>query len=479
MKLFAILITKNATMNGGVQSLRQAVLLVCFFDRTSTYDANGYVTGISYNGDTYAYEYDSVGRLTQETKNGVATSYAYNSANNITQAGNKTFVYDTQGRLVQVGGDTFSYDTMGNPIVYKGNLFTWEQGRKLASGTLNNNDFKYDYDGNGMRFRKVVNDATTEYYYNGDQLIMESRNGLRIYYIYGETGIEGLIYGSDTRGIAYSFDKNTLGDIVALRDEDGNVVATYEYDAWGNVTVYDEWGDRNTSASFIGNINPIRYRGYYYDTETGFYYLQTRYYDPSICRFINADNYELVSQLASSKELNMYAYCRNNPIMYTDQTGDSILGVIAGVVLLALTISDIVMIASSETKAEVKNGEVEIKGSHLVNTPWVQWGYSFYLNHIRSDTKDIIQGTTAGVQGEWAAHNIGYYLFSIGKMGADLFGCDNSTMVRYMGAASPANIGGTVFNNPKGDIRNVMIIYNIWNSPIATFVDYLVYKGWI
>ena len=78
----------------------------------------------------------------------------------------------------------------------------------------------------------------------------------------------------------------------------------------------------NTSSSFIGNINPFRYRGYYYDTETGFYYLQTRYYDPSICRFINADNYELVSQLAGSKELNMYAYCRNNPIMHIDPTGE-------------------------------------------------------------------------------------------------------------------------------------------------------------
>ena len=78
----------------------------------------------------------------------------------------------------------------------------------------------------------------------------------------------------------------------------------------------------NTSPTFIGNINPFRYRGYYYDSETGFYYLQTRYYDPTICRFINADNYELVSQLASSKELNMYAYCRNNPIMYTDETGE-------------------------------------------------------------------------------------------------------------------------------------------------------------
>ena len=99
----------------------------------------------------------------------------------------------------------------------------------------------------------------------------------------------------------------------------------------------------NTSATFIGNINPFRYRGYYYDTETGFYYLQTRYYDPTICRFINADNYELVSQLASSKELNMYAYCRNNPIMYTDETGEGfllaaiIVGAIIGAVVGGIT----------------------------------------------------------------------------------------------------------------------------------------------
>ena len=99
-----------------------------------------------------------------------------------------------------------------------------------------------------------------------------------------------------------SLDKNTLGDIVAIRDESGNIVATYSYDAWGKCTVMNAYGTVNTSSSFIGNVNPFRYRGYYYDTETGFYYLQTRYYDPTICRFINADNYELVAMLASSKE---------------------------------------------------------------------------------------------------------------------------------------------------------------------------------
>ena len=94
------------------------------------------------------------------------------------------------------------------------------------------------------------------------------------------------------------------------------------------------------ASTFIGNVNPFRYRGYYYDTETGFYYLQTRYYDPTICRFINADNYELIATLSSvPNQLNMYAYCGNNPIMFTDESGQwgllatMIVGAIIGGVL--------------------------------------------------------------------------------------------------------------------------------------------------
>ncbi|MBQ3221698.1 MAG: hypothetical protein IJB34_07035 [Clostridia bacterium] len=124
------------------------------------------------------------------------------------------------------------------------------------------------------------------------------------------------------------FDKNTLGDIVAIWDGTGQVVAEYEYDAWGNITY--QYGS-------IASVNPFRYRGYYYDTETGFYYLQTRYYDPTICRFINADNYELVATLSQSVgELNMYAYCGNNPIMYTDPTGQAFISILVGLGIAAL-----------------------------------------------------------------------------------------------------------------------------------------------
>ena len=80
---------------------------------------------------------------------------------------------------------------LGNPIVYKGNTFTWEQGRKLVSGYMNGKSFSYAYDGNGMRYEKKVGQKTTNYYWNGDQLLMESSGTYRTWYIYGVTGIEG------------------------------------------------------------------------------------------------------------------------------------------------------------------------------------------------------------------------------------------------------------------------------------------------
>lgn len=141
---------------------------------------------------------------------------------------------------------------LGNPIVYKGNTFMWEQGRKLVSGTLNGNSFTYSYDGNGMRYEKVVDGVKTHYYYDGSQLLMESKNGSRTWYIYGVTGIEGMIVESGWQDSIYYFDKNTLGDVVAIRGENGNIVSRYEYDAWDNCTVMNEYSVINTSSSFIG-----------------------------------------------------------------------------------------------------------------------------------------------------------------------------------------------------------------------------------
>ena len=119
----------------------------------------------------------------------------------------------------------------------------------------------------------------------------------------------------------YNFLFNAQGDVIGLVDNMGNFQASYTYDAWGKVlSVKDKNGNEITDPNHIANINPIRYRGYYYDTETGFYYLQSRYYDPTVGRFINADG--LVStDMDGMLSTNMFAYCDNNPVMYVDPDG--------------------------------------------------------------------------------------------------------------------------------------------------------------
>ena len=121
----------------------------------------------------------------------------------------------------------------------------------------------------------------------------------------------------------YLFAKNLQGDVVAMyfiTTEPPKLIATYEYDEWGKVTaVRDATGAILTSPAHLANRNPFRYRGYHYDTETGFYYLQSRYYDPAISRFINADSYGSTGQ--GFLGTNMFAYCQNNPLTYSDPTG--------------------------------------------------------------------------------------------------------------------------------------------------------------
>ena len=125
---------------------------------------------------------------------------------------------------------------------------------------------------------------------------------------------------ADFNGDSYYYETNQQGDVTGLYKITYNAttkaltatrVASYEYDAWGNVTY---------STGTMANINPLKYRGYYHDAETGFYYLQSRYYDPAIGRFVNADGY------ASTGEgflgYNMFAYCNNDPVNATDSTGE-------------------------------------------------------------------------------------------------------------------------------------------------------------
>ena len=320
-----------------------------YWDRTTTDEINydrydrvsSYLIG-GYNGTWYSYQYDDNNNLIhikKRTPNGPPVTMPYID-----------FTYNSKNQLITYEVDNttkyYSYDNLGNPVKYgvssqsAAENMVWTQGTKLASGNYKGNSFSYKYDANGLRYEKTVNGITTRQYLEGDKIIAEeilNASGSVAhtkYYIYDQTGIAGMVYD----GESYYFGKNIFGDVTTIYDCYGNWEAGYEYDLWGNIT--------SGGSSGIAKENPFRYRGYYYDSETGFYYLQSRYYDPEICRFINADNLELLSTLSGTPgQLNLYAYCNNNPVMYSDPSGcfpvlSLILG-ISALIGLGLTIGGV------------------------------------------------------------------------------------------------------------------------------------------
>lgn len=164
---------------------------------------------------------------------------------------------------------------------------------------------------------------TTSYTYEGGRLIRQEKNGERLFFLYDAAGLVGFdrITGSGTVTYYYRYDGK--GEITALTDAAGNVVANYAYDAWGaNLGVTDAAGNAVTDSAHIGIVNPFRYKGYYYDTETGLYYLNSRYYDPEVCRWISADIAEtLAADFENFAQYNLFAYCFNNPVSMLDETG--------------------------------------------------------------------------------------------------------------------------------------------------------------
>ena len=111
-------------------------------------------------------------------------------------------------------------------------------------------------------------------------------------------------------GTDYNYVTNAFGDVLAIVDNSGNELVTYTYDAWGNII-----STSGTMASTLGKYNPFRYRSYVFDQETGLYYLQSRYYNPAICRFISADSISYLGADGTPVSYNLFAYCGNNPTM--------------------------------------------------------------------------------------------------------------------------------------------------------------------
>ncbi len=181
-----------------------------------------------------------------------------------------------------------------------------------ASGTT----YTYRYDDQGFRRSKTVNGVTTQYVYNGDKLTYQTDDTTSLYFHYdGDNNITGFRYTKGSTEAEYYYIKNLQGDIIGILDGSGKVVVSYAYDTWGVCEM------SGSLASTIGQINPIRYRGYYYDTESGLYYLMSRYYDAEVGRFINADDTDYLDVSGTVLGGNLFAYCENNAVNYFDPYG--------------------------------------------------------------------------------------------------------------------------------------------------------------
>ena len=225
--------------------------------------------------------------------------------------------------------------------------FSWT-GRQLDSVTKNGVTTTYTYDSNGLRTSKTTGDDVTEYTYLGSSLVYQVTNKGQsdeesLYFYYDDTGLAAFYYESaqypSDNGI-YHYVKDIQGNIWGLIDSNGELIARDHYSAYGEY--WSKWYVEEGPTSVlqrnnrVRNANPFHYRGYYYDTETGLYYCQSRYYDPDVGRWLNADGY--VSTGQGVLGTNMFAYCGNNPVMYTDPSGQSWLA-LAFISVITLVIS--------------------------------------------------------------------------------------------------------------------------------------------
>ncbi|MCL1972473.1 MAG: hypothetical protein FWG57_05740 [Endomicrobia bacterium] len=293
------------------------------------YDVRGNISEIWEDGDlAVAYTYDQLQRLIREDNmsKGKSWFYSYDNNGNILSKKEanytrksvdeiseynykKLYSYDGD-KLTDCGGESFVYDGFGNPVTYRNKALTWQKCKLVGF-----NGIMFAYDGYGKRVKK----ANTVYTYDmGNKLLRQSDGENTLEFIYDGSGLSGVKCGNTQ----YVYRKNIQGDITHIFDINGDLTACYKYDAWGNHTVVDSEGNPITSENHIGNLNPFRYRGYFYDTETNLYFLQNRYYDPEIGRFISQDEISYLDP-NTINGLNLYAYCGNNCVMRVDDTGSS------------------------------------------------------------------------------------------------------------------------------------------------------------
>ena len=278
-----------------------------------------------------------------------------------------------------------------------GDTLTWTEGRRLASlarpspglpDTITT--YTYEYNAAGQRVSKTKTmphgeSITTEFIYEGDLLVGQKTSDGKgdMTFLHDDTGAYiGLIY----EGVEYYYMKNVQGDIIGIVDAEGVIQAVYTYEPFGKLfSIETKSGFLRYDGDWsVGGMNPIRYRGYYYDYDTKLYYLNSRYYDPEVGRFISSDSVMGVN--ADMATYNLYAYCGNNPIIRCDVSGthwDNIIDAslhIGNMLLLAVGIDTAAVGAFFLNMSQDENGIY-----HASFNCWQQYAGYMYLYDVAFD----------------------------------------------------------------------------------------------
>ena len=313
-------VPKEGEESPNIGQIGSGILILDKYDVTETnyeYDSLGQLKSTNQNGNE-TFSYDSYGNLITVVKDGVLTK-------SIGYEGIKLKTYN--GKLYEYEGLYITKEKEGEEVIKE---YKWE-GNKLVEviDHKNKKKYKYIYSVLGLRTSKTIYSIEDEeekiieesvYNYNSKQLLVSEarvfvKDGLYsaefiINYMYDA---KDEMYGFSYNGVEYYFERDIQGNIARIYNNYGTVNAVYKYDAFGEHMVYTKGGSILNSESFIGNINRIRYKGYYYDKETGLAMVGQRYYSPELCRFIQPADVSTLNP-SSINGLNLYSYANNNPI---------------------------------------------------------------------------------------------------------------------------------------------------------------------
>jgi len=419
-----------------------------------TYDKTGNIIKVEEQSGTGTktvkalYAYDSLGQLIHEDNKWIdrTVTYTYDQGGNMLTkryypyaegenlgaeyaSESRAYEYSTGTRKDQLtsfnGEGIGSYDAVGNPCSYRGKTLTWTDGRKLS--TVKNGGTEaviasYTYDQNGDRIKKTVGNTVTKFHTDNGRILIMEKGGKEVHFLYDQDGsLFSMKVVDGTSVTDYYYEKNLQGDIVGLIDSTGTRKVNYSYDSWGRpVSMTDN------SGTGAGSLNPFRYRGYFYDDETGFYYVSSRYYDPEVGRFISPDSADILEVQSNLYDKNLYAYCDNNPVMRRDETGDVWIAAVAigvGMGVVGQYVSDVIgnitsgatgldIFAITSSKRDylasaIGGGIAAIPGLNLAGTAAVGALGNIVSDSIKGNIKsgkDVISSAAWGA----GANSIGY-----------------------------------------------------------------------